>query len=87
MLANPVKATEANRKGIDYVVKRMDLYWSLSGSLLKDLPDRADELSRVRHELENQIVDLYKVLLSYKVKSLFLLPPPRSGPPQGCDQA
>ena len=70
MLANPVKATEANRKGIDYVVKRMDWYWSLSGNLLKDLPDHADELLGVRRELENEVVDLYKVLLSYQVKSV-----------------
>ena len=48
----------------------MDWYWSLSGNLLKDLPDYADELSGVRRELENQIVDLYKVLLSYQVKSV-----------------
>jgi hypothetical protein len=70
LFANPVKETEANRKGIDYVAKRMDWYWSLSGNLLKDLPDHADELSGVRRELENQIVDLYKVLLSYQVKSV-----------------
>ncbi|KAK4250921.1 NACHT domain-containing protein [Corynascus novoguineensis] len=70
LLANPVKATEANRKGIDYVAKRMDWYWNLSGNLLKDPPDHADKLSGVRHELENQIVDLYKVLLSYQVKSV-----------------
>jgi len=70
LLANPVKATEANRKGINYVVKRMGWYWSLSGNLLKDLPDHADKLSGVRHELENQIVDLYRELLSYQIKSV-----------------
>jgi hypothetical protein len=70
LLANPVKATEANRKGIDYVVKRLDWYWSLSSNLLKDIPNHADELLKVRRELENQIVDLYKVLLSYQVKSV-----------------
>ena len=48
----------------------MDWYWSLSGNLLKDLPDYADMLSGVRYELENQVVDLYKVLLSYQVKSV-----------------
>ncbi|KAL2197078.1 hypothetical protein P885DRAFT_68962 [Corynascus similis CBS 632.67] len=63
-------ATEANRKGIDYVVKRMDWYWSLSGSLLKDLPDHAGEFSGVRREMENRIVDLYKALLSYQIKSV-----------------
>ncbi|KAK4248937.1 hypothetical protein C7999DRAFT_30627 [Corynascus novoguineensis] len=71
MLANPISATEANRKGIDYVVKRMDWYWSLSGSLLKDLPNHAGEFSGIRRELENQIVDLYKALLSYQIKSVY----------------
>ncbi|KAK4150587.1 NACHT domain-containing protein [Chaetomidium leptoderma] len=70
VLANPITATEANRKGVDYVVKRMDWYWSLSSNLLKNPPDHADELSGVRSELENRIVDLYKVLLSYQVKSV-----------------
>jgi hypothetical protein len=70
VLANPVAATEANRKGIDYVVKRMDWYWSLSSNLFKDPSDYADDLLGVRCELENQIVDLYKVLLSYQVKSV-----------------
>ena len=63
-------ATETNRKGIDYVVKRLDWYWGLSGNLLKDLPDHAGELSGVRRELENQIVELYKALLSYQSKSV-----------------
>jgi hypothetical protein len=71
MLANPITATEANRKGIDYVVKRMDWYWSLSSTLLKDVPDHVGELSGVRRELENQIVDLYKALLHYQIKSVY----------------
>ena len=70
MLTNPFTATEAHRKGIDYVVKRMNWYWSLSSNLLKDLPDHANELFGARRELETQIVDLYKVLLSYQMKSV-----------------
>ena len=34
-------------------------------------PDHAGELSGVRRELENQIVDLYKALLSYQIKSVY----------------
>ncbi|KAK3955856.1 hypothetical protein QBC32DRAFT_321280, partial [Pseudoneurospora amorphoporcata] len=70
MLANPIKATEANRKGINYVVKRMDWYWNLSTSLLRDPINNINELSGMRGELENQIVDLYKALLSYQIKSV-----------------
>ncbi|KAK3946640.1 hypothetical protein QBC32DRAFT_409651, partial [Pseudoneurospora amorphoporcata] len=68
MLANPIKATEVNCKGIDYVVKRMDWYWNLSTSLLRDPTNNISELDGMRGELENQIVDLYKALLSYQIK-------------------
>ena len=71
MLVNPITATEANRKGIDHIVKRMDWYWSLSSSLLKHSAGHDSELSGVRHELENQFVDLYKAFLSYQVKSVY----------------
>ncbi|KAK3946552.1 NACHT domain-containing protein [Pseudoneurospora amorphoporcata] len=67
---NPIKATEANRKGIDYVIKRMDWYWNLSTSLLRDPTNIISELDGMRGELENQIVDLYKALLSYQIKSV-----------------
>ncbi|KAK1776004.1 NACHT domain-containing protein, partial [Copromyces sp. CBS 386.78] len=70
MLANPIKETEANRKGIDYVVKRMDWYWNLSTSLLRGPTNSISELDGMRGELENQIVDLYKALLSYQIKSV-----------------
>lgn len=69
MLSNPICASEANHKGIKYVIKRMDWYWSLSRSLLKDLPDHASEFSTLRSELEKQIIDLYKALLLYQIKS------------------
>jgi hypothetical protein len=70
LLANPITATEANCKGINYVINRMDWYWSLSSSLLEDPADHGGELSGARRELENQIVDLYRGLLSYQVKSV-----------------
>ncbi|KAK3947359.1 hypothetical protein QBC32DRAFT_328628 [Pseudoneurospora amorphoporcata] len=68
MLANPIKETEANRKGIDYVVKRMDWYWNSSKSLLK--PTNISELDGMRGELKIQIVGLYKAFLSYQIKSV-----------------
>ncbi|KAH8661751.1 hypothetical protein BGZ61DRAFT_539573 [Ilyonectria robusta] len=40
------------------------LVLGLSSSLLKDSAGHGDELSGVRRELENQIIDLYKALLS-----------------------
>ncbi|KAK3946786.1 hypothetical protein QBC32DRAFT_329042 [Pseudoneurospora amorphoporcata] len=71
MFVNPITATEENRKGIDYVVKRMNWYWNLSNILLKDPTAHNGELSGVRGELEIQIVDLYKALLSYQIKSVY----------------
>ena len=70
MLVNPIKETEINRDGVVYVIKWMNWYWSLSSSLLKESTDDANELSGVRRQLENQIVDLYKVLLMYQIKSV-----------------
>ena len=70
MLVNPIKETETNRDGVIHVIKSMNWYWSLSSSLLKESTDDANELAGVRRELENQIVDLYKVLLTYQIKSV-----------------
>ncbi|KAK3952421.1 NACHT domain-containing protein, partial [Pseudoneurospora amorphoporcata] len=67
---NPIKATEANRKGIDYVINRMNWYWNLSNSLLKDPTNNISELDGMRGELKIQIVSLYKALLSYQIKSV-----------------
>lgn len=68
MLQNPIAATKANREGIEYVVRRMNMYWELSGVVLKDTAN--DGLSGIRGELEAQIIDLYKVLLTYEIKSV-----------------
>ncbi|RYP47535.1 hypothetical protein DL768_006412 [Monosporascus sp. mg162] len=70
MLENPIAETESNRNGIEYVIKRMDWYWELSGVLLKKNTVDDDDLSGVRRELETQIVDLYKALLLYEIKSV-----------------
>ncbi|KAL2137517.1 hypothetical protein VTI28DRAFT_9259 [Corynascus sepedonium] len=48
----------------------MDWYSSLSSPLLGDLPNHADNLSKARGELEKEIVDLYKALLFYQIKSV-----------------
>ncbi|RYP53937.1 hypothetical protein DL768_001249 [Monosporascus sp. mg162] len=71
MLANPIDEAGANRDGIAYVVSRMDWYWELSSLLLDE--NRADGKSaRLRGELEKHIIDLYKKLLLYQMKSACL---------------
>ncbi|PTB63912.1 YVTN repeat-like/Quino protein amine dehydrogenase [Trichoderma citrinoviride] len=69
MLQNPIAATEANRSGIEYVIKRMDWYWNLSSAVLKDNANESG-FSGVRQEMETRVVDLYAMLLSYEIKSV-----------------
>lgn len=70
MLVNPINETESNRKGIEYVVQRMYWYWNLPESLLKDLPDYTGKLSEERLVLEKHLIELYKALLLYQIKSV-----------------
>ncbi|KAK6447814.1 hypothetical protein FP744_10004064 [Trichoderma asperellum] len=71
MIQNPIAATEANRNGIEYVIKRMDWYWNLSSAVLKESPhDNDGSLAGIRRELEIQVIDLYKTLLLYEIKSV-----------------
>ncbi|UKZ64546.1 uncharacterized protein TrAtP1_005761 [Trichoderma atroviride] len=73
MIQNPIAATEANRNGIEYVIKRMDWYWNISNVVLKESPNDNDGgLASIRRELETQVVDLYKALLLYEIKSVCL---------------
>lgn len=71
MIQNPIAATEANRSGLEYVIKRMDWYWKLSSVVLKG-NDNSNGLANVQHGLETQLTDLYKALLLYEMKSVCL---------------
>jgi len=70
VLINPTKEAEANRTGIVYVIRRMNWYWNLSGLLLKENTVDGGSSAGLRYELEKRIVDLYKALLSYQMKSV-----------------
>ena len=50
-----------------YVVSRMDWYWNLSSLLLEENRESA---ARLRDELEQHIVSLYKKFLSYQMTSV-----------------
>ncbi|KAI9773699.1 MAG: hypothetical protein M1839_002033 [Geoglossum umbratile] len=63
MLVNPIKETKTNRDGVIHIIEWMNWYWSLLSSPPKESTDNANKPSRVRPELENRIVGLYKVLL------------------------
>lgn len=70
MIANPIKETETNRAGIEYVARKMDWYWSLSSHLLKERDLESKDYAGLQSGLEGQIIHLYKVLLSYQMKSV-----------------
>ncbi|KAJ6028364.1 WD40 repeat-like protein [Penicillium herquei] len=71
ILTNPVTETEANRKGIEYVIKNMRWYWELSCRFLKENSQEDESYVGLRWELKEQIVDLFKVLLAYQIKSAY----------------
>jgi len=72
ILLNPADESKANRDGIVYVMSRMDWYWSLSKLLFKENITKVDRQSfrELQCELQNRVVDLYKTLLSYQMKSV-----------------
>ncbi|KAH6883570.1 NACHT domain-containing protein, partial [Thelonectria olida] len=71
ILSNPITETSINRQGIAYVISRMEWYWNLVCLLLDE--NRIDELSAgLRDELEKHVVQLYKELLLYQIKSVCL---------------
>ena len=70
ILVNPTQETKANSEGIIYIISRMNWYWNLSSLLLKENIVDAGSFEGLRSELENRIVDLYKTLLSYQMKSV-----------------
>ncbi|KAK2595530.1 hypothetical protein QQS21_006758 [Conoideocrella luteorostrata] len=65
VLENPTAETSALRTGVNYVISRMDWYWSLSNSLLEN-----QSPSRAQDELEKRVVALYESFLSFQMKSV-----------------
>ncbi|KAN0075631.1 WD40-repeat-containing domain protein [Elaphomyces granulatus] len=66
---NPIGEMKANREGILHVISRMDWYWNLSTLLFKE--DTDDNYSAgLRQQLGKRVVDLYKELLLYQVKTV-----------------
>jgi len=70
MMINPIKETETNRKGIQHVIERMSWYWELSSLILKEHDPNGTSYARLRSRLKEQLIQLYKALLSYQMKSV-----------------
>ncbi|KAH7117523.1 hypothetical protein EDB81DRAFT_733765, partial [Dactylonectria macrodidyma] len=71
ILSNPVTEARENRKGIAYVLSRMEWYWNLVSLLLDE--NKAEQSSAgLRAQLEKHVVQLYEKLLAYQIKSVCL---------------
>ncbi|KAM6506442.1 hypothetical protein FSOLCH5_013423 [Fusarium solani] len=71
ILSNPVTEARDNRKGIVYVLSRMEWYWNLVRLLLDE--NKTEQSSAgLRVQLEKHVVQLYEKLLSYQMKSVRL---------------
>jgi len=70
VLSNPLTEPGINRKGLSYVVSRMDWYWNLVDLLLDERAGSA--FSGLRQQLETRIVQLYPKLLLYQMRSVGL---------------
>ncbi|KPM42909.1 Vegetative incompatibility protein HET-E-1 [Neonectria ditissima] len=69
ILSNPITEAGINRRGVSYVLSRMDWYWNLAGLLLSE-NRAATATSGLRGELEKHIIQLYQKLLLYQMKSI-----------------
>ncbi|CAK7233203.1 hypothetical protein SEUCBS140593_008524 [Sporothrix eucalyptigena] len=71
---NPINEMATNRDGIIQVVRNMKWYSSLSKLLLDDNTSGKDErFAEIRGLLADRILDLYKTLLKYIIKSILKL--------------
>ncbi|WAO93526.1 Hypothetical protein NCS54_01107600 [Fusarium falciforme] len=71
ILSNPVTEARDNRKGIAYVLSRIEWYWNLVSLLLDE--NKAEQSSAgLRVQLEKHIMQLYEKLLAYQIKSVCL---------------
>lgn len=63
ILSNPVTEARDNRKGIAYVLSRMEWYWNLVSLLLLLDENKAGQSSAgLRLQLEKHVVQLYEKL-------------------------
>ncbi|KAG6146377.1 hypothetical protein E4U28_000668 [Claviceps purpurea] len=72
ILTNPAKVSRANLAGITHVVSRMDWYCSLVDHLLdeRSIVEGREPADMVTQRLETLVLDLYKRLLLYQMKSI-----------------
>ncbi|KAL6787103.1 quinon protein alcohol dehydrogenase-like superfamily [Trichoderma sp. SZMC 28012] len=70
VLESAVKETASNRDGIEYVITRIRWYGNVSTVLIDESALDGAALSGMKSELEKRLVELYKALLLYQMKSV-----------------
>ncbi|KAL7787264.1 quinon protein alcohol dehydrogenase-like superfamily [Trichoderma afarasin] len=70
VLESAVKETASNRDGIEYVITRIRWYGNVSSVLIDESTLDGAALSGMKSELEKRLVELYKALLLYQMKSV-----------------
>lgn len=71
ILANPVRSTKALYDGVSHVVGRMQWYSKITDNLLQTGSDNGHQkLEEVRKQLETGMLDMYKCMLFYEIKSV-----------------
>lgn len=69
ILSNPGRAAKSNLAGITHVITRMDWYYALTGHLL-ERNSTSNSLESVLIQLKPKVLDLYKAILLYQMKSV-----------------
>ncbi|KAL7815583.1 WD40 repeat-like protein [Trichoderma gracile] len=67
LLTNPISETKANSEGVMHVVKQMNWYCELAALIFSD---QNGSTARLQGELQTRLIDLYKKLLSFEIKSI-----------------
>lgn len=71
ILANPVRSTKALYDGVSHVVGRMQWYSKITDNLLQTGSENGHQkLEEVRKQLETGMLDMYKCMLFYEIKSV-----------------
>ncbi|KAK3169687.1 hypothetical protein OEA41_009071 [Lepraria neglecta] len=71
MFVNPTTESKLNRDGTVHVIARMEWYCELSSILLKKDTDNNVSFAGIQAELEKRVIDLYRELLFYLVRSVY----------------
>ncbi|KAL9099696.1 MAG: hypothetical protein Q9163_004840 [Psora crenata] len=70
LFLNPITESATNQDGIIKVIRNMKWYSSLSKLLLGETFEHDKRFAELRCQLENQVLDLYKAILKYIIKSI-----------------